>query len=526
MRLLHKPRAETTMQQRWLSPATLFAMLLMFTVTAHAEPLACGIYLDTDSGARLEVIDGERARIVHDGMAPSMQIHRRDDRTLRLYDIDEGYSPDEYTVSADGRTVTGVEPAFRKTFVLEGIAACATARPAAPGTCAADIDACIASADLATDAVLQRYCDEGMPFACVKAIDRERQRAQHPEASAGEDAAPPPECREGTPAFSAEACETMIAKLLGSALAEVATSMYADDVPLPQADLDGLPALCARHGSAKICAKVAEELWIGGRYAQSRDAMRIGCDRGGDPEACKQLAPLANLRDAQLQAVPSTALPCGRYVADTGLMSELDFGDRGIVTGFGGELRARLETGLVRIRHDKGGDFVLQRIGDDRLLGIDDWNRYAVYRRDGGATACAAPVVFKETSLVEDCPQPGKETAAACCERGSLHGCNIVGHQRALGGAWNEAKPFYLKVCAAGVRIGCENLTRVFARGDDETVPEDLDRLCAKDPRHVACDVRETTHWAMLAFTKAADELLREAEQELDEDAPKDAPQK
>jgi hypothetical protein len=510
---------------RWLSPALLFAIPLMCCASAHAEPLACGIYVDADSGARLEVLDIERARIVRDGMAPSAQIHRRDGKTLRLYDIDEAYI-DDYTVSADGRTIAGVDPAFRKTFVLERVAACASAAPAAPGTCAAEIDACIASADLAADAMLQRYCDEGMPFACVKAIDRERRRAEHPEVDAGEDATPPPECREGTPTFSADACETTIAKLLGSALAEAATSMYADDVPLPQARLDGLPALCARQGSAKICAKVAEELWIGGRYTQSRDALRIGCDRGGDPEACKQIAPLAGLSDAQLKTVPSTALPCGRYVADTGLMSELDFGDRGIVTGFGGDLRARLEAGLVRIRHDKGGDFVLQRIGDDRLLGIDDWNRYAVYRRDGGASACAAPVVFVEKPLVEDCPQPGTETAVACCERGSLHGCNIAGHQHALSGAWAEAKPFYLKVCAAGVRIGCENLTRVFAHGDDETVPEDLDRLCAKDPRHVACDVRDTTNWAMLAFSTATDELLREAEQELDDDAPKNPPQK
>ncbi|NOT87682.1 MAG: hypothetical protein HOP03_05825 [Lysobacter sp.] len=511
--------------QRWLSPATLFAMSLIFTVSAHAEPLACGVYVDADSGARLEVIDIERVRIVRDGMAPSAQIHRRDGKTLRLYDIDEGYPPDDYTVSADGRTVTGVDAAFRKTFVLEGITACTSARVAAPGTCAADIDACIATVDLAADAMLQRYCDEGMPFACVKAIDRERRRAEHPDAYRDEDA-PPPECREGTPTFSAEACETVVAKLLGAALAEAATSMYADDVPLPQARLEDLPALCARHGSAKVCAKVAEELWIGGRYAQSRDALRIGCDRGGDPEACKQVGPLAGLNDAQLKTVPSTTLPCGRYVADAGLMSELDFGDRGIVTGFGGDLRARLEAGLVRIRHDKGGDFVLQRIGDDRLLGIDDWNRYAVYRRDGGASACAAPVVFEETPLLEDCPQPGTETAVACCERGSLHGCNIAGHERALSGAWAEAKPYYLKVCTAGVRIGCENLTQVFARGDDDTVPEDLDRLCAKDPRHVACDVRETTNWAMLAFSKATDDLLREVEHDLDGDARKDAPQK
>lgn len=505
--------------QRPLLPALLFAIPLLCCAPAHAETLACGTYLDADSGARLEVLDIERARIVRDGMAPSAQIHRRDGKTLRLYDIDEAYI-DDYTVSADGRTVTGVDAAFRKTFVLESIAACTTARAAAPGTCAAEIDACIASADLAADAMLQRYCDEGMPFACVRWIDRAKRSPD----DIGDQNGPPPECREG-PTFSDQACEAAVSKALGIALAEVASGMSADGIPLPPERLDNLPALCARDGSAKVCAKVAEELWIGGRYIDSREALRIGCDRGGDPEACKQAAPLATLSDAQLKTIPSTALPCGRYVADTGLMSELDFGDRGIVTGFSGDLRARLEAGRVRIRHDKGGDFVLQRIGEDRLLGIDDWNRYAVYRRDGGASACAAPVVFVEKPLVEDCPQPGKDTAVACCERGSLHGCNIAGHQRALSGAWAEAKPYYLKVCAAGVRIGCENLTQVFARGDDETVPEDLDRLCAQDPRHVACDVRDTTNWAMLAFSKATDELLREVEQELDEDAPKDAPQ-
>jgi hypothetical protein len=288
-----------------------------------------------------------------------------------------------------------------------------------------------------------------------------------------------------------------------------------------------LPALCARQGSAKVCGKVAEELWLGGRYLEGREALRVGCERGGDPETCKQLAPLARLSDAQLKTRPATALPCGRYVADTGLMSELDFGDRALVTGgLGSELRARLEAGLVRMRHAKGGDFVFARIGEDRLLGVDDWNRFALYRRDGGASACAAPVVFEEKPLIEDCPQPGKETAAACCARGSLHGCNIVGHQLALRDGWFEAKPYYLKVCAAGVRIGCENLIQVFERGGDESVPEDLGALCATNPRHVACDVRDTTQWATVALSRVADELLREVELELDEDAPKNEKQK
>lgn len=511
---------------RWLSPAsllstTLFSISLLWSHHAHAEALACGTYLDAESAARLEVVDDERARITYDGMAPLSQRYRRTGAKLRMFNVDDGY-PDAYTISADGRTITGDDATFRKTFALQQAAACGQAQPpAVAGSCRADLDTCIATTDSATPAALQAACDDDLPFACVRWIDSARRK----ESVSPLDAGPPPECREGTAEFSAKACDQAIAKALGTALAEVATSMYADDVPLPPERLDALPALCARHGSPKVCAKVAEELWVGGRFAQARDALRVGCERGGDGDACKHLAPLAALADAQLKPVAATALPCGRYIADTGLMSELDFGDRGLVAGFGGNLRARLEAGLVRIRHDKGGDFVLQRIGGDHLIGIDDWNRYALYRRDGGATACAAPMAFDEKPLVEDCPQPGNESAAACCARGSLHGCNIAGHQLALGNAWADAKPYYLKVCAAGVRIGCENLTQVFARGNDETVPDDLDALCSKNARHVACDVRETTNWALLSLSRAADDLLREVEQELDEKTSKDPPQ-
>lgn len=503
--------------QRWLSLASLFAIPLMFSASVHAETLNCGTYLDADSGARLEVIDSERARILRDEMAPSAQLYRRNGMKLRLFDIDAGY-PDDYTISADGRTATGGNGGFRKIFVLQQTAACAASPPSpTAGSCRADLDACIAAIDDAAPAALQAACDDGLAFACVRWIDSAKRSPD----DIGDDNGPPPECREG-PTFSDQACEAAVSKALGIALADIASGMYADGIPLPPERLDTLPALCAHQGSAKICGKVAEELWTGGRYSEGRDALRIGCERGGDPEACKSFAPLANLNDAQLKTIPATALPCGRYVAATGLMSELDFGDRGLVTGgLGAELRARLEAGLVRIRHDKGGDFMFARIGDDRLLGLDDWNRYALYRRDGGASACSAPLVFEEKPMIEDCPQPGNETAAACCARGSLHGCNIAGHQLALKNSWAEAKPYYLNVCAAGVRIGCENLVKVFERGGDESVPDDLDALCAKHSRHVACDVRDTTDWAAGALSRAVDDVLREVER--DEDAPQDA---
>ena len=399
--------------QRWLTLAALFAIPMMFSQAARAEGLSCGSYLDAESGARLEVIDSERARMLRDETAPSSQQYRRDGLTLRMFDIDAGYSPDDYTVSKDGRTLTGNDAAFRKTFVLQRAAACANTQPAAAsGSCRADLDTCIAKIDDATPVALKAACDDGMGFACVRWIDSAR-RDETPSAL---DAGPPPECAEGTPTFSADACGAAVAKALGAALADIATSMSADDVPLPAQRLDALPALCADQASAKVCAKVAEELWISGRYADARTALRSGCERSGDPEACKHVASLAAVTDAQLKVTPATVLPCGRYLADTGLMSEMDFGDRGLVTGgLGSELRARLEAGLVRILHDKGGDFVFARIGDNRLLGLDDWNRYALYRRDGDKSSCAAPVVFEETPLIEDCPQPGPETAAACC---------------------------------------------------------------------------------------------------------------
>jgi hypothetical protein len=479
-----------------------------------AAPPACGTYVDADSGARLEIDDAARARLLREGMAPATQHYRVTDTTLRLFDTDEGYASD-YTLDQDGRTLTEVEQAFRKTFVLQASRACAAPPPApAPGSCRADLDACFADSVGASADALLAACDDGLAFACVRWIDGLRSER---------DDAPieqPAVCREGTPTFSQPACEDAVAGLLARALAEAAASMQADDAPLPAQALDPLPALCAKHGSSKVCNEVAKRLWTAARHADARTALDIACERGGDPDACRHATALSTV--ASLRVQRAERLPCGRYVADTGLMSELDFGDRGLVASIGGQLRARIENGQVRIRHDKGGDFVFAPVEGDALLGIDSWNRYAVYSRDGGAASCAAPTVYVEKPLGEDCPQPGRESFAACCARGSLHGCNALGHQRALAGDWAGAKPEYLKVCTAGVRVGCENLARAYEHGD-ESIPDLLDALCAKDATHVACDVRETTPWATLALSRAADELLRDLEREAEAELPAQA---
>ncbi|MBX3711667.1 MAG: hypothetical protein KF800_06880 [Lysobacter sp.] len=494
----------------FLSAALPFIALALSSAHALAAPLACGSYVDIDSGARLEIDDAARGRLLREGMAPSTQHYRVIGMTLRLFDTDEGYASD-YTLSADGRTLTEVEQAFRKTFVLRTPRDCAAPPPApAPGSCRADLDACFADSAGASADALRAACNDGLAFACVRWIDGLR---------AVEDDAPveqPAACREGTSAFSQQACEDAVAGLLARALAEAAASMQADDSPLPAQALDPLPALCAKQGSAKVCNEVAKQLWTGGRHADARTALDVACERGSDPDACRHATALGTVPSLRVQR--TERLPCGRYVAETGLMGELDFGDRGLVASLGGQLRARIDNGQVRIRHDKGGDFVFASIDGDGLLGVDRWNRYAVYTRDGGAATCAAPMVYVERPLGEDCPQPGREGFAACCARGSLHGCNALGHQRALAGDWAGAKPEYLKVCAAGVRVGCENLARAYEHGDD-SIPDLLDALCAKDATHVACDVHETTPWASLALSRAADELLRALERDADSEA-------
>jgi hypothetical protein len=101
-----------------------------------------------------------------------------------------------------------------------------------------------------------------------------------------------------------------------------------------------------------------------------------------------------------------------------------------------------------------------------------------------------------------------------------LHGCNIVGHNFALQDRWYDATPHYLKVCAGEVRIGCENLVRVYAETGDETIPERLTAVCAKDPRHVACDVAETTNWMTMAISKMLNDGLREEAESSEAPAP------
>lgn len=498
-----------------MAKASLMAALLLAAAHLHAAEPACGTY--RNEGRALVIDSASQAREFSAGNAPRNFVFQSTGAELRMTDLDTGHTS-TYKVR-DGNRIA--DDLGMSEYVLSEPATCKPAPQAAPaGTCRADLAACTERAYDADEATLRRWCDvEGLPFACDKLIDLYQQQAAT--RSKPEPEIEPAVCVEGTPAYSEQACMAAAKEAFGQALVEALGSMQAEAVPLAAGNLDHAAAMCTRSGSAKVCNNAAGKLWAAGRYLQARDALQLACDQGRDPEACKQVEPLAALRDQDLQPAPSTQLPCGDYAAATGLMSELKFGDRGIVEGVAGSrMRARLENGLVRMRHDKGGDFVLRVLDEQRMLGVDDWNEFALYQRQGGADRCSAPVVYAEKPLQQDCPAIMQEGGAqACCDAGKLQGCNALGHQHALADDWAGARPYYQKICANGVRAGCENLTQVYANAGDDAARTDLEQLCAKDPQHVACDVLDTANWEALTLGQAMQQMTREIEAGQDAEA-------
>lgn len=497
----------------------LLAALSLVVTPAYATALACGVYQDQkNENSRLAIESGAQARELSAGSAPRRFEYRRAGAELQMADLEAGYVS-KYKVDAGNRISDDL--GFHE-YVLSESAACKPLpQAAAAGTCRADLPQCLDNAYSADETTLRRWCEaEALPFACDKLIDLYQTQAKEsgpPEPEIEK----PPVCQEGTPTFSEEGCVAATKQILSEQIAKSLVgalgSMYADAVVLPPARLDESVAMCSRTGSAEVCGNAAGKLWAAGRYLQARSALQTACSEGGDPSACKKAEPLLGMTDKDQRFVPATQLPCGDYAAATGLMSELKFEDRGMVEGgFGSRMRARLESGLVRIRHDKGGDFVFRVLDAQHLLGIDSWNEFALYERMGGADRCSAPVAYVEKPLEQDCPaimQTGG--AKACCDAGKLQGCNALGNQRALEGDWTGAKVYYQRVCAQGVRIGCENLTQVYANAGDESVIDSLDRLCGTDPKHVACDVRETSNWEMLGAANALQQLGDSLEAEL-----------
>jgi hypothetical protein len=519
--------------------------LLLFVLALTSLPatatatgtMRCGTFKAADTGTTLTLQSLNQGFRQIPEQPPEPYLVSRLGDELKLGDLDNG-GVWSLVMSEGGRRLSDGVSEYR----LQQAAHCQPAAVFPPTSCRAQIGTCLHDLPLANSNTLRHWCEEGVPAACKGLLanyqsDARDARAPATPAEDDPDLAEPAVCKPDSGSYDQAACLEAAREVMGKALAKALLGGLAagDPPPLPAAQLDEITALCRAQTAGTFCAKAADALWAAGRLLPARDALQLACTRGQDPRACTRAAPLAGLDARALAPVAATALPCGSYLADQGLMEHLDFGDGGMIdSGFGGKLRARLVDGDIRVRHDQGEDFVFKRLANGNLIGMDSWNRFGYYQRVGEARQCSAPVVYVETPLPQDCPGVGRAGGAqACCAAGKLQGCNAAGHQLALADRWAEAGPFYLKLCTAGVREGCENLASVYEHTGDEQLPAQIAALCAKDGKgtHVACDVHATRNWALLQVSAGleaiAARMAAEAEADEDEDdSPADAPAK
>ena len=515
-------------RRRWLAWA-----LLLAAPMASAQSLQCGLFKADEGSSTLRISSPNRGEQKHFGSTPSPVVFQQIDGKLQLVNLEYGL-PSALQVRDRGRTVE----VDGTVYLLQAPAQCAAAAMPAEGSCLSDAAACLDNRREATPAALEAGCREGVPGMCLQLADRWHEEAKPAveadpvQQKAALDAALsgiklPAACddggfEQGTPACAAAleadpaVQEQLVKAAMTAAMTEALVTMAGPDSPviMPVQRRQQLLQLCRETAQAGFCERVAELSWESGDHLQAVQALAAACTAGNERSVCERL-PALQAVGASLRPQPATALPSGNYRADGGLMDTLDFGDNGLVgVGWNSHLRARVEEGDIRIRHDRGGDFVLRPLPGGQLLGLDTWTRFQVFTPTGeGPGRCSAPKQYTVLPLPQDCPQAlAAGGAEACCAQGKLQGCNMLGNRLALSGNWLQAVEHYTTVCRAGVREGCENL--VTAQGNSAEVDAHalLDRLCKADRSglHVACDVLETQNWELItlggALQKAVDE--------------------
>lgn len=516
-------------RRHWLA----WALLLAAPVAAAQSP-QCGLFKADEGSGTLRISSPNRGEQKHFGSAPTPVALQQIDGKLQLVNLEYGL-PSVLQVRDRGRTVE----VDGTVYTLQAPAQCAAAATPAEGSCLADAAACLDNRREATPAALEAGCREGVPGMCLQLADRWHEEAKPAVeadpalAKAALDAALsgirlPAACDDGgfdqgTPACAAAleadpaVQEKLVKAAMTAAMTEAMVTMTAPTVPviIPAEQRQQLLRLCREVPDGSFCTRVAELSWEAGDPQQAVQALAAACTSGNDTATCERL-PALQAVGASLQPQPATVLPCGDYRSDGGLMDTLDFGDDGLVgVGWNSHLRARVEEGDIRIRHDRGGDFVLRPLPGGQLLGLDTWTRFQVFTPTGkGATRCSAPKQYTVLPLPQDCPLAlaNEDGADACCAQGKLQGCNILGNRLALSGHWLQAAEHYTTVCRAGVREGCENLVTAQGNGADVDARAILGQLCEADRSglHVACDVLGTQNWELItlggALQKAVDE--------------------
>ncbi len=467
--------------------SALLACLGLWQSVALAQD--CGIYVEEESGAGLVFFDTGIAREYESsGTVRAVHQHYRNGDALFLRNVESG-ATEEYRFTADLGALKKVDTKWgEKVYTREedytyACAPVAALKPLTQGECETgknaqcckngDVSACVAVAMLKDDVgELKRWC-ETSPEACLRLFDQYER--------------------------------------LANANHKDQFNMYAEHAPLPPAQLEELRAACERHMTPELCGKSASQQWRAHAFGAAQQTLGMMCASDLGEKSCERFESFGDLELPD--ALPKAkALPCGEYFSTvSSLTGDMTFADRGTVSiGIGSKLRARLEDGLIKIRHDKGGDFVFARLADDLLLGLDTWNELELYVREKKPKkACAAPLVYKEVALSDACGLD--KDPQACCATGDTQGCNRLGTMAAMSNDWKTAAQMYAKVCAKGVRVGCENWAYTIAKsGDKKGVQNGMKQLCAKDKLHVACDVLEVTNFDAYVMAFELEKLTKE----------------
>lgn len=525
------------------APRTLIAafitllLLLPWAHNAAATGLPrCGVF-EAEGGDQLRVDGPDRGVAKNTHISDRPFVVQEIEGELSLVNLTFGVASG-LNVQRGGRVLQQGNTRYR----LIQPAACLPPVEHAPGSCLADAQHCLDRhyRELSLPA-LESACSEGVPFLCQRLPERYREADQAPGSDTPSEAQIaviqatmekamaemdfPRQCRDDDPAADAEACMAILeerpelVEAVATAIrtASMAASMVevfspAASPTLSDARLQRLQELCTQVGESGFCQDVAKLQWTAGNLQDGRAALQVACD-GGDETSCRQAAALLPL-DGELVPQAASAVPCGHYAASGGLLDELTFGDGGMVeVGYGSRVRARVQDGQIRMRHELGGDYVLQPLANGDLLGLDDSTRFERFQRRPGDARCSAPLVFDEIPFPQDCPRALIDgEAEACCTAGRMQGCNVLGSRAGMRGQWIEASQHYQKVCQAGIREGCENLASVMENSSRVDVRPMLQSLCDADAggRHVACDVLATRNWGLLELGQALDRAVQE----------------
>lgn len=365
--------------------ALLLLALASASLPAAAQSMACGTYKDSSGNTTLTLESEGHGFLSGPYQATEeLRIARQED-VLGTGNLSTGRLENWY-FSNDDRTVS---TPYRE-FTREHAATCKAMPEPIENGCVMNTSDCLEALPEAAPPKLHAWCAEGVGAACMRLLETYQEQAN---AAAPKVTDPPmPEiCKEASPSFDAEGCMAMARKVASQMMGESLLGLrHAVDAALPAAQLDELASLCRQQHGETFCEEAAKSLWSGGRLQQAREALQLACAQRADAPSCgpaKDLAVVAGATAAALAPIAATALPCGSFVAERSVLSQLRFLDGGIVEA-GGEdvrLRASLRDGQIVLHRDVGSDFVLQLLQNGNLVGVDSGNRFAYYERKATA---------------------------------------------------------------------------------------------------------------------------------------------